>query len=139
MRRRPDRIAAPWDGRTPHGPGQSWPVRRDSRPADVLTERDVQRWAPAASLPHSNGDARDVAVRDGRMVGARGGDGDRANRGRPGPECLYGRHANAPTTTASAPVDPGAVPATTGGPDAYAEQRTEPGAADAGTTEEDSP
>ena len=32
----------------------------------------MDRWVPAASLLHSNGDAMDIAVKDGRIVGVRG-------------------------------------------------------------------
>ena len=39
---------------------------------DGTTEADVERWVPTASVLHSNGDAYDFAVRDGRIVGVRG-------------------------------------------------------------------
>lgn len=90
MRERIDRIAAPWGDRTPYAPGQPWPVRRDS----CLTAAEVDRWVPAASLLHSNGDAMDVAVRDSRIVGVRGRADDRVNRGRLGPKDLFGWQAN---------------------------------------------
>ncbi|WP_030464387.1 molybdopterin oxidoreductase family protein, partial [Kitasatospora sp. NRRL B-11411] len=90
MRERIDRIAEPWGDRTPYAPGQPWPVRRDS----CLTAAEVDRWVPAASLLHSNGDAMDVAVRDGRIVGVRGRADDRVNRGRLGPKDLFGWQAN---------------------------------------------
>jgi anaerobic selenocysteine-containing dehydrogenase len=48
----------------------------------------------AASILDSNGDAMDIAVRRGRMVGVRGRAGDRVNRGRLGPKDLFGWHAN---------------------------------------------
>ncbi|GAA2087485.1 hypothetical protein GCM10009759_08960 [Kitasatospora saccharophila] len=76
MRGRIDRIAEPWGDRTPYGPGQPWPARRDSH----LTGSGVDRWVPAASLLHSNGDAMDVAVRDGRIVGVRGRTDDRTKQ-----------------------------------------------------------
>ncbi|MFD8595289.1 molybdopterin oxidoreductase family protein [Kitasatospora sp. NPDC059646] len=104
MRRRLDRIAEPWGDRTPYGPGEPWPVRRDTHLADGLTERDVQRWVPAASLLHSNGDAMDVAVRDGRIVGVRGRVGDRVNRGRLGPKDLFGWQANRSGDRLTAPL-----------------------------------
>ncbi|MFE1316315.1 molybdopterin oxidoreductase family protein [Kitasatospora phosalacinea] len=90
MRERIDRIAEPWGDRTPYGPGQPWPVRQDTH----LTGTGVDRWVPAASLLHSNGDAMDVAVRDGRIVGVRGRADDRVNRGRLGPKDLFGWQAN---------------------------------------------
>ncbi|NJQ06298.1 molybdopterin oxidoreductase family protein [Streptomyces lonarensis] len=89
-----DRIAEPWGARTPYRPGEPWPVRVDSFLADGVQPADVDRWVPAASLLHSNGDAMDIAVRDGRIVGVRGRAGDRVNRGRLGPKDLYGWQAN---------------------------------------------
>ncbi|MEV4756882.1 nitrate reductase [Micromonospora sp. NPDC049559] len=101
-----DRIADPWGPRTPYGPdpsaagrpaepaGSSWPVRVDTYLDDGLDERDVQRWVQAASLLHSNGDAMDIAVRDGRIVGVRGRAVDRVNHGRLDPKDLYGWQAN---------------------------------------------
>jgi len=38
---------------------------------------------------HSNGDAMDVAVRDGRIAGVRGRAADRVNRGRLDPKDLW--------------------------------------------------
>ncbi|WP_338043351.1 hypothetical protein [Nonomuraea lactucae] len=37
-----------------------------------LAEGDVESWAQSASILHSNGDAMDIAVRGGRVVGVRG-------------------------------------------------------------------
>ncbi|MBY0395000.1 MAG: molybdopterin oxidoreductase family protein, partial [Thermoleophilia bacterium] len=59
-----------------------------------LAEEDVERWAQSASILHSNGDALDIAVRDGRIAGVRGRAADRVNRGRLGPKDLYGWQAN---------------------------------------------
>jgi ferredoxin-nitrate reductase len=89
-----DRIADPWGARTPYGSGAEWPVRVDVQLADGLTEADVDRWAQSASLLHSNGDAMDIAVKDGRIVGVRGRAADRVNRGRLGPKDLFGWQAN---------------------------------------------
>ena len=61
---------------------------------DGLAEADVERWVPSASVLHSNGDAMDIAVKDGRIVGVRGRADDRVNRGRLGPKDLYGWQAN---------------------------------------------
>lgn len=89
-----DRIAEPWGTRTPYAPGTPWPARVDSFLQDGVTPQDVQRWVPTASLLHSNGDAMDIAVRDGRVVGVRGRADDRVNRGRLGVKDLYGWQAN---------------------------------------------
>src|SRR3954471_19118028 len=89
-----DRIAEPWGSRTPYGPGESWPTRVDSYLSDGLTEDDVDRWAQSASILHSNGDALDIAVKDGRIVGVRGRAVDRVNRGRLDPKDLFGWQAN---------------------------------------------
>lgn len=67
------RIEDPWGARTPYGPGADWPARTDTHLAAGLTEADVERWVPSASLLHSNGDAMDIAVRQGRIVGVRAG------------------------------------------------------------------
>src|SRR4051794_40015227 len=90
-----DRIAEPWGVRTPYGPGTEWPVRTDTHLAAGVREGDVERWVQAASLLHSNGDAMDIAVRDGRIVGVRGRAVDRVNRGRLGPKDLFGWQAGA--------------------------------------------
>ncbi|MFI7612183.1 molybdopterin oxidoreductase family protein [Nonomuraea terrae] len=88
-----DRIAEPWGTRTPYGPGETWPVRVDSFLEPGLAEHDVDRWVPSATILHSNGDALDIAVKDGRIAGVRGRAGDRVNRGRLGPKDLYGWQA----------------------------------------------
>ena len=91
---RVDRIAEPWGTRTPYGPGEEWPVRVDTHLADGVTAEDVDRWVPSATLLHSNGDAMDIAVKDGRIVGVRGTATDRVNHGRLGPKDLFGWQAN---------------------------------------------
>jgi anaerobic selenocysteine-containing dehydrogenase len=90
-----DRIAEPWGTRTPYGLDESWPVRVDSYLDGGLREQDVDRWVQSASILHSNGDALDIAVKDGRIVGVRGRAGDRVNHGRLGPKDLFGWQANA--------------------------------------------
>jgi anaerobic selenocysteine-containing dehydrogenase len=90
-----DRIAEPWGSRTPYGSGESWPRRVDAFLADGLAESDVDSWVQSASVLHSNGDAMDIAVKDGRIVGVRGRAEDRVNRGRLDPKDLYGWQANA--------------------------------------------
>jgi hypothetical protein len=87
-----DRIADPWGARTPFAAGQAWPVRLDMHLEEGLEEGDVDRWAQAASVLHSNGDAMDIAVKDHRIVGVRGRAGDRVNHGRLDRRiCLDGR------------------------------------------------
>ena len=81
-----------WGERTPYSPGTPWPVRPD---ANVSVEDSaVQRWVQSASLLHSNGDALDIAVSDGRIVGVRGRAEDRVNRGRLDVKDLYAWQAN---------------------------------------------
>ncbi|WP_367046242.1 nitrate reductase [Streptomyces sp. Je 1-332] len=89
-----DRIAEPWGSRTPYGCGQEWPVRVDTHLAEGVRAQDVERWVSTASILHSNGDAMDIAVKDGRMVGVRGRAGDRVNRGRLGVTDLFAWQAN---------------------------------------------
>ncbi len=91
---RVDRIAEPWGTRTPYGPGEAWPPRSDLYLGADLAEADVDRWVQSASLLHSNGDAIDIAVKDGTIVGVRGRPGDRVNRGRLDTKDLFGWQAN---------------------------------------------
>ena len=86
------RIRDPWGERTPYRRGQEWPARVDIHL--VVDEVAVERWVPTASLLHSNGDAMDIAVADGRIVGVRGRAEDRVNKGRLDPKDLYGWQAN---------------------------------------------
>ena len=80
-----DRIANLWGKRTPFGSGEEWPVRVDQFLEDDVSEEEVDRWVQTASVLHSNGDALDVAVKNGRIVGIRGRVVDRMNRGRVDP------------------------------------------------------
>lgn len=89
-----DRIAEPWGSRTPYGQGQTWPQRVDQFLADGIDEESVDRWVQSASILHSNGDALDIAVKDGAVVGVRGRGVDRVNHGRLGPKDLFGWQAN---------------------------------------------
>jgi len=59
-----------------------------------VSEEDVNSWVQTASVMHSNGDALDIAVKDGRIVGVRGRVVDRVNKGRVDPKDLYGWQAN---------------------------------------------
>jgi ferredoxin-nitrate reductase len=90
-----DRIANPWGARTPFGRGGEWPTRVDQFLEEGLSEGDVDRWVQTASILHSNGDALDIAVKDGRIVGVRGRAVDRVNKGRVDPKDLFGWQANA--------------------------------------------
>jgi anaerobic selenocysteine-containing dehydrogenase len=81
-------VKDPWGERTPYGRGDEWPARVDEH---LLEE--PERWVPVASVLHSDGDAYDLAVNDGRLVGVRGHERDRVNRGRLGPKDLYGWQA----------------------------------------------
>ena len=89
-----DRIANPWGTRTPFGRDGEWPVRVDQFLEEGVDEEDVDDWVQTASILHSNGDAYDVAVKDGRMVGVRGRSMDRVNKGRLDPKDLFGWQAN---------------------------------------------
>ncbi|MER7539739.1 nitrate reductase [Streptomyces sp. NPDC097704] len=95
MERSVDRIRDPWGGRIPHGRHQPWPARVDTYLTEGVHPEQVQKWVQAASILHSDGDAMDIAVVDGRMVGVRGRATDRVNRGRLGPKDLFGWQANA--------------------------------------------
>lgn len=90
-----DRIANPWGERTPYSPGEPWPMRVDQFLEEGVPEEDVDRWVQTASVMSSNGDALDIAVKDGRIVGVRGRGVDRVNHGRLGPKNLYGWQASA--------------------------------------------
>ena len=85
------RIDDPWGERTPYATGEAWPERVDQHL--TVDEDAVDGWVQTASLLHSNGDAMDLAVTDGRVVGVRGRAGDRVNRGRLDVKDLYGWQA----------------------------------------------
>jgi len=90
-----DRIEHPWGERTPYARGERWPTRVDSYLEPGVSPEDVDRWVQSASILHSNGDGIDIAVKEGRIVGVRGREQDRVNRGRLDPKDLYGWQANA--------------------------------------------
>jgi ferredoxin-nitrate reductase len=89
-----DRIANLWGKRTAFGPGQEWPVRVDQILEQGVSEEDVDHWIQTASILHSNGDALDIAVKEGRIVGVRGRGVDRVNKGRVDSKDLFGWQAN---------------------------------------------
>ncbi|MEA2191825.1 MAG: hypothetical protein QOI73_1946 [Solirubrobacteraceae bacterium] len=98
------RITDPWGARTPYAAGEPWPARVDEQLADGVGPGDVDAWVQSASLLHSNGDAMDIAVKDGRIAGVRGREVDRVNRGRLGPKDLYAWQANASPDRLTAPL-----------------------------------
>lgn len=99
-----DRIARPWGGRTPYDRHGAWPVRVDTHLAAGVRPEAVDRWVRTASILHSDGDAMDIAVRHGRVVGVRGLATDRVNRGRLGPKDLFGWQANASSDRLTRPL-----------------------------------
>jgi anaerobic selenocysteine-containing dehydrogenase len=101
---RVDRIAEPWGTRTPFAAAGDWPQRVDQFLADGLTGEMVDRWVQSASVLHSNGDAMDIAVRDGVIVGVRGRPGDRVNKGRLDPKDLFGWQASASPDRLTVPL-----------------------------------
>ena len=85
-----DRIAEPWGTRTPYAPGQTWPIRVDQFLADGIAEVGRSNCrVESATIQTSDGDAMNIAVKDGHMVGVRGRAVDRVNRGRLDPKDLY--------------------------------------------------
>ena len=99
-----DRISQPWGTRTPYGPGETWPTRVDTYLADGVSAEQVDRWVQTASVLHSNGDAMDIAVSGGRIVGIRGREIDRVNRGRLDTKDLFGWQANAASDRLTTPL-----------------------------------
>ena len=89
-----DRIKEPWGERTPFGQGEKRPIRVDQFLEEGVSEDDVDSWVQTASVLHSNGDALDIAVKDGRIVGVRGRGVERVNKGRVDPKDLFGWQAN---------------------------------------------
>ncbi len=72
--------------------------------AQGLASDDMDRWVQSASILHSNGDAMDIAVKDGRIVGVRGRAVDRVNHGRLDPKDLYGWQANGSSDRLTRPL-----------------------------------
>ena len=98
------RIADPWGPRTPYAPGESWPTRVDGYLADGLPTAEVDTWVQSAAVLHSNGDALDIAVKDGAIAGVRGRAVDRVNRGRLDVKDLFGWQANASAERLTTPL-----------------------------------
>jgi anaerobic selenocysteine-containing dehydrogenase len=66
----------------------------DEHLAEGVGAADVDRWVQSACVLCANGCGLDIAVKDGRIVGVRGREVDRINKGRLGPKGLYGWQAN---------------------------------------------
>jgi anaerobic selenocysteine-containing dehydrogenase len=97
-----DRIEDPWGRRTPFGSGEIWPSRVDEHVG--VDESLIERWVQSASVMSSNGDAMDIAVSGGRLVGVRGRAEDRINRGRLDPKDLFGWQANGSSDRLTRPL-----------------------------------
>jgi ferredoxin-nitrate reductase len=82
-----DSISDIWGNRTPHG--RDWPVRIDQRKT-----AEPHRWIQSTCVLCSTGCALDIGVKDGEIVGVRGREVDRVNKGRLGPKGLHGWEAN---------------------------------------------
>src|SRR4051794_276873 len=78
-----DSIEDVWGQRTPFV--GNWPSRIDEHVVET-----PQRWVQSCCVLCSNGCALDIGVKDDRIVGVRGRQGDRVNRGRLGPKGLHG-------------------------------------------------
>ncbi|MET4701644.1 ferredoxin-nitrate reductase [Constrictibacter sp. MBR-5] len=83
-----DSISDVWGLRTGFQGDGNWPVRVD----EALTA-EPEHWVQSACVLCSNGCALDIGVRNGRIVGVRGREVDRVNRGRLGPKGLHGWRA----------------------------------------------
>ncbi|SDR94276.1 molybdopterin oxidoreductase family protein [Microlunatus soli] len=87
-----DRVDDLWGDRRPYDAGEFWPARQDALLS--VDPSTVEQWVRSASLLHSNGDAMDIAVAGGKIVGVRGRTTDRVNRGRLDIKDRYGWQAN---------------------------------------------
>jgi anaerobic selenocysteine-containing dehydrogenase len=89
-----ERIGNPWGSRRPHPRATPWPSRSDINLAAGLAPADVEQWVQSACVLCANGCGLDIAVKDGKIVGVRGREVDRINKGRLGPKGLFGWQAN---------------------------------------------
>jgi len=87
------RISDIWGKRTPFSRVDEWPARVDEY-LDPTVDVAAVEWRQSACVLCSNGCALDIGVHEGRIVGVRGREIDRVNRGRLGPKGLYGWQAN---------------------------------------------
>jgi ferredoxin-nitrate reductase len=72
-----------WGPRTPYK--HEWPVR-----VDEAYDEEPEKWVQSACILCSNGCGVDIGVKDGKVVGVRGRQSDRVNKGRLGPKGLNG-------------------------------------------------
>jgi ferredoxin-nitrate reductase len=89
MKRTRDPIHDIWGERTPYEGEGRWPVRLDEYRKD-----EAERWVQSCCVLCSNGCALDIGVKEGKIVGVRGREVDRVNRGRLGPKGMCGWQAN---------------------------------------------
>jgi anaerobic selenocysteine-containing dehydrogenase len=89
MRQTRNPIQDIWGERTPYEGEDQWPVRLD----EYLME-EPERWVQSACILCSHGCGLDVGVKDGKIVGVRGREVDRVNRGRLGPKGMCSWQAN---------------------------------------------
>jgi ferredoxin-nitrate reductase len=82
-----DSIKDIWGERTPYS--DQWPSR-----VDQYLSEEPDHWVQSACVLCSNGCGIDIGVKDGKIVGVRGRESDRINRGRLGPKGLHGWMAN---------------------------------------------
>jgi ferredoxin-nitrate reductase len=68
---------------------EHWPSRVDYRYSE-----EPDKWVQSACVMCSNGCGMDIGVKDGKIVGVRGREADRVNKGRLGPKGLYSWLAN---------------------------------------------
>jgi ferredoxin-nitrate reductase len=57
---------------------------------DEAYDEEPEKWVQSARVLCSNGCGLDIGVKDGRVVGIRGREVDRVNKGRRGPKGLHG-------------------------------------------------
>jgi anaerobic selenocysteine-containing dehydrogenase len=76
-----------WGERTPYK--GEWPAR-----VDEYYIEQPDKWVQSACVLCSNGCGMDIGVKNGKIVGVRGREMDRVNRGRLGPKGLHGWMAN---------------------------------------------
>jgi ferredoxin-nitrate reductase len=76
-----------WGTRLPYF--QDWPSRHD----EYITDQPDD-WIQSACVLCSVGCGMDIGIKNGKIVGVRGRDTERTNRGRLGPKGLYGWMAN---------------------------------------------
>ena len=92
-----DSIADIWGARTPYT--EEWPARVDQ---EISEQPD--RWVQSCCVMCTNGCALDVGVKNNRIVGVRGREADRVNRGRLGPKGLKAWIANASVDRLTRPL-----------------------------------